>query len=46
VADVANIILGGVNKLAINDEGSSDDGIDGQEKEAVVASPCTKSMFS
>jgi len=46
MADMTSILLSGVNKFAIDDKGSSDDGIDSEKEEAVVTSPGTKSVFS
>ena len=46
MADMTSILLSGVNKFAIDDKGSSDDGIDSEKEEAVVTSPGTKPVFS
>jgi len=46
MADMTSVLLSGMNKFAIDDKGSSDDGIDGEKEEAVVASPGTKPVLS
>jgi hypothetical protein len=46
MADVTDIGLGRVNKFGINDKGRSNNNIDGEEEETVVASPCAETVFS
>jgi hypothetical protein len=46
MADMTDIGLGGVNKFGINNKGRSNNHIDGEEEETMVASPCTETVLS